>query len=48
MIRNNGEDNEVHVDELGGTQDQKGQPNRVRGPTHFEFDAVSEPKTSTR
>jgi hypothetical protein len=26
----------------------KGQPNRVRGPTHFEFDAVSESKTSTR
>jgi hypothetical protein len=48
MIRNNGEDHRVHVNELGGAQDQKGRPNRVRIPTHFEFDSVSESKTSTR
>jgi hypothetical protein len=27
IMRNNGEDYGVHVDELGGAQDQKGRPN---------------------
>jgi hypothetical protein len=27
IMRNNGEDHGVHVDELGGAQDQKGRPN---------------------
>jgi hypothetical protein len=47
MIRNNAEDHGVHVDDLGGAQDKKGWPNRVRSPTHFEFDSVSKSKTST-
>jgi hypothetical protein len=32
MIGNNGDDHGVHVDELGGAQDQKGWPNRVSNP----------------
>jgi hypothetical protein len=48
IIIDNGEDHGVHVNELGGAEDQKGQPNRVRRLTHFEFDSVLESKTSTR
>jgi hypothetical protein len=41
MIRNNREDHGVYVDDLGGAQDQKGLPNQIRSPTHFEFGSQS-------
>jgi len=42
MIRNNGEDQEVHQEGLGGAADQHGRPSQVRGPAHIEFDSVLE------
>jgi hypothetical protein len=46
MIKNNGEDHGVHVDELGGAQDHKGWSNELEAQPN-EFDVVLESKTST-
>ena len=46
MIRNLGEDQEMHGDELGGGEGQQGTSKPHGGPIHINFESISESRSS--
>jgi hypothetical protein len=41
ILRNEGEDQQGHVKDLGGMQDQRGRPDQDGSPNRFDFVLVS-------
>lgn len=46
LIRNKGEDQEMHGERLGGVEDQQGHTTRVGGPSQVDFESTSVSRSS--